>query len=274
MLKLPKARLIGDVAVVRIPAELEEHEKEIGEEILRRNPSIRTVIRTFGAYGQTRTTRTKIIAGEDNTETIYKEHGCIYKLDVATLLFCLGNLYERRRMASIVKAGEVVADMFAGVGQFTIPIAKLASPSVVYAFEINPDAYRYLLENIRLNKLEHVVRAFMDDCRNALKYGMEESADRVIMGYFPGTIRFLPTALRLSRGVGSCIHLHDLARKKTGWAELWESVKNVAEQLGYGVKLIGYREVKSYSPSLAHWALDFRVDCSPQAVRRANAPPR
>ncbi len=263
MLKLPRARLIGDVAVVRIPAELEEREKEIGEEILRRNPRIRTVLRTFGAYGQTRTTRSKIIAGEENTETTYKEHGCIYKLDVATLLFCLGNLYERRRMASVVKPREVVVDMFAGVGQFTIPVAKLASPSVVYAFEINPEAYRYLLENIRLNKVEHVVRAFMDDCRNALKYGIEESADRVIMGYFPGTIKFLPTALQLSKGAGSYIHLHDLARKKNGWAELWENARNVAEQLGYGVELISYREVKSYSPSLAHWALDFRIVGSP-----------
>jgi len=45
----------------------------------------------------------------------------------------------------------IVADMFAGVGPFSMPLAK--SRAIVYANDLNPDSYAYLVENVKLNKI-------------------------------------------------------------------------------------------------------------------------
>ena len=260
MVRLPRVRIVGDVAVVRMFDErFEGLEREIGEEILRRYPRVRTVLRVYGVRGNARIPEARVIAGDGNTETVYKENRCMFRLDVARMMFCLGNLYERRRMVSLVKPGEVVVDMFAGVGQFCIPIAVHSSPRVVYAFELNPETYRYLAWNVEENRVGDRVVAIMDDNRNAPKYGVEHHADRVIMGYFPNTVDYLKHALRLCKPEGAYVHLHDLARKGYGWLGLYERCREIAFENGYELELVGYRMVKSYSPSLAHWVLDLRV---------------
>jgi len=257
--KLPRVRFLGHVALVRLPDSLDELEHEIGLEILRRHPRVRSVLRIYEVRGSVREPAVKLIAGSPETETIHRENMCLFKLDAAKLMFSLGNFYERTRMTRVVKQGETVVDMFAGVGQFTIPISVHSKPKMVYAFEYNIDAFRYLLENIKINKVQDRVRAFMDDNRNAARYGLKGKADRIIMGYFSGTVEFFGTALQLAKPTGAIIHFHDLAKKNNGWLDMYRECGKVATTLGYGLELIGYRMVKSYSPSLAHWVLDLRA---------------
>ena len=258
-LKLPRVRVLGHVALVRLPEELDALEHEVGLEIIKRYPPVRTVLRIYEVEGPVREPKVKLIAGEPNTETVHRENKCLFKLDASKLMFSLGNFYERVRMTKLVKPDETVVDMFAGVGQFTIPITVHAKPRVVYAFEYNIDAYRYLLDNIKLNKVQDRVRAVMDDNRNALRYGLKGMADRIIMGYFPNTVAYFETALKIASHKGAVIHFHDLARKGHGWRDLLERCREIAYDMGFELILLGYRMVKSYSPSLAHWVLDIKA---------------
>jgi len=172
------------------------------------------------------------------------------------LMFCLGNSFERLRLAGLVSDGEIVVDMFAGVGQFTIPITVLANPEKVYAIEINPEAYAYLAENIRLNGVEDRAQPILGDCRRVAEEKLRGIADRVIMGYFWGTIEALGPALGALKPEGGIIHFHDLARRG-GEREFVENVLERARQMGYRVELLGWRRVKSYSRTRNHVVIDF-----------------
>lgn len=58
----------------------------------------------------------------------------------------------------MVKEGDVVVDMGANIGYFTLLAARLAGKSgKVYAFEPEPRNYYYLLKNIEINRYDNVV---------------------------------------------------------------------------------------------------------------------
>ncbi|MEM4280871.1 MAG: class I SAM-dependent methyltransferase family protein [Candidatus Caldarchaeum sp.] len=258
MLSRPSVKYLGHVALMRIPLGFKGSVEEVAQKLLREYSRVKTVVLIERVEGVHRVPRTRVLAGLPVTETLHRENGIVYKLDVQKLMFSLGNSFERRRMRSLPRRGEVIVDMFAGVGQFTVPLAK-SQAEKVYAFEINPEAYRYLVENLKLNKVEHRVTAFLDDCRNAPSYGLEASANRVIMGYFPGTLDYLPTALKIVKVEGGYIHFHELAKPVDGWKDLYERCRAIADRQGFKLELEGKRGVKSYSPKLWHWVLDLRT---------------
>jgi len=250
-----RAKRIGGVALLRLRPELEEYKREIGEAV-KEFYGVRSVYLIRGIEGIERRPCLELLAGEPVAEITHREYGCIFKLDLTRLMFCLGNSFERLRIAGLTARGDVVVDMFAGVGQFTIPIAVLAEPSKIYAIEINPDAYRYLLENIRLNGVEDVVEAILGDCRRVVPERLSGIADRVIMGYFGGTIKALSAALSALKPEGGIIHFHDLARRGNEEGFVKE-VLEAAERLGFETRLISWRKVKSYSKTKNHIVIDF-----------------
>jgi tRNA wybutosine-synthesizing protein 2 len=249
------AKLMDRVALVRLREEVEDLKREIGELILRFY-NVRAVYFMRGVEGVERHPRLELIAGEPIREITHREYGCIFKLDLTRLMFCLGNSFERLRLAGLVSDDEVVIDMFAGIGQFTIPMAVLANPEKVYAIEINPEAYAYLTENIRLNGVKGRARPILGDCRRVAGEELRGVADRVIMGYFWGTIEALGPALGALKPEGGVIHFHDLARRG-GEKEFVEQFLERARQMGYRVELLGWRRVKSYSRTRNHVVIDF-----------------
>ncbi len=248
-------KYLGHVAFIRLPLGYEGDAKEVAEKILSTNPRVKTVLLVEGVEGLLRLPKVRFLAGSSDTVTVHREYGIAYKLDASKLMFSLGNSYERLRMRRLPKPKEIIVDMFAGVGQFTIPAAK-SQAEKVYSFELNPEAYKYLLENIMINKVSEKVKAYLDDCRNAFKYGLEGIAYRVIMGYLKGTLNYLPTALRLAKPDGAYIHFHELAPSMDGWVELYNECKKVAEGMGYRLELMEKRKVKTYSRKYSHWVLD------------------
>ena len=249
------AKLMDRVALVRLREEVEDFKREIGDLILRFY-NVRAVYHVRGVEGIERRPRLELIAGEPVHEITHREYGCIFRLDILRLMFCLGNSFERLRLAGLVSDGEIVVDMFAGVGQFTIPITVLANPEKVYAIEINPEAYAYLAENIRLNGVEDRAQPILGDCRRVAEEKLRGIADRVIMGYFWGTIEALGPALGVLKPEGGIIHFHDLARRG-GEREFVENVLERARRMGYRVELLGWRRVKSYSRTRNHVVIDF-----------------
>jgi len=249
---------IGDILIINLKDELVRYEKKIGRILLERIPHTRTVCRKEGPIlGETRKPKIKVIAGDENTETVHKEHGILFKLDVVKIMFAKGNLNERKRIARLVRDGEIIIDMFAGIGYFSLGVAKFANPKKIFSIEINPVAFHYLHENIKLNKVEDKIEPILGDCREIIPR-LGRIADRVIMGLLPSCKEFLPYALDVVK-YGGIIHYHGVAKKEE-WKKLFEEVKEAAEKKRLRVKLMEKVKVKSYAPKVFHWVLDCLVE--------------
>ena len=248
---LPKKwELLGDVLLLRIPNPLQKYQYQIGEcyaDVLH----AKTVVNALSIHGEYRLPNVKIIYG-NNTETIHKENNILFKLDVSKIMFSSGNIYERNRIAEYSNKNETVVDMFAGIGYFSIPIAKYSMPKKIYAYEKNPDAYHYLCENIKLNKLNNVV-PILSDCRNA----DENIADRIIMGYLKDTHIFLPKAIKILNDNG-IIHYHENVVIEL-FDEKISQIKKIFSNENKNMKIINYRVVKSYAPGVSHVVMDIFV---------------
>lgn len=182
---------IGDVLIVKLDEKLKSYGEEIGKtyaEVLH----CKTVLNDVGGIsGIYREPNVEILYGSENTEVVHKENGIRYKLDVAKIMFSSGNMDERLRMANISNKNETVVDLFAGIGYFTLPMAVYSKPRKIFSCEINPVAYKYLCKNIVLNHVTSIVNPLFGDNRIIAPKNV---AERVIMGYFEDTEKFLPTA--------------------------------------------------------------------------------
>ena len=246
--------ILGDIIVVKIQPQLESFKHLIGDALLSIYPRCRSVLRDFGIEGQLREPVREIIAG-DSSETVHRENGVLFKLDALRVMFSQGNLRERMRMSHIGR-DEIVVDMFAGIGYFTLPMAVHARPKRVLAIEINPVAYRYLKENVRLNHVESIVKPILGDCQKATPQGV---ADRVVMGYVGTTDRYLRTGVQALRP-GGVLHYHQTIPSRKYPDGAIKDVVEVAEMLGKSVEILDCSRVKKYSPGVVHAVVDARIE--------------
>jgi tRNA wybutosine-synthesizing protein 2 len=273
-------QVVGDIAILNLRKELLDKGGIIGRSMLVIYPSIKTVcIKLDGVKGIERAPSIEKVAG-DGTETIHRENNCLYKLDVTKVMFSKGNTLERGRLAGIVKKDETVADMFAGIGYFSIPVAK-AGAKKVYALEINPAAFGYLEQNIKLNNLGNV-EAFNCDNRKPPEK-LHGVADRVLMGYLSGrggatefrknsvrpdsmrigggsslsgTDKFLDAAVWFLKPAGGVIHFHDVYRDSDLWGRPVSILSAYAKKHGMKMSVLEKHIVKQYAPRMQHVVVD------------------
>ncbi|SFC27801.1 methyltransferase [Halobiforma haloterrestris] len=260
--------VVGSVVLVSIPENCPD-ETEVAEALLELHGEADSVladegIENDGAAGTYREPRTRLLAGESDTETIHTEHGTRYGLDPATVMFSPGNQAERARMGEICTEGERVFDMFAGIGYFTLPMAR--SGAQVTATEINPTAFRYLLENAVLNDVSDRVDAYMTDCRDLAG---EVEADRVVMGYYgsdddDGETRadeaheFLDDALE-ALVPGGVVHYHEATPESRLWERPEKRLERAVAAADRSLEIRDRRRVKSHSAGVEHVVLDVQV---------------
>lgn len=201
---------IGDIAVVEIPPELEPHKRLIGKAILKIHKRVKTVLAKAGAVsGVYRTREFETIAGEDKTKTIHKEHGCIFHVDLAKAYFSPRLSHEHHRVSTQVKEGEIVVDMFAGVGPFSIQIAKQHENVHVYAVDMNPHAVELLKKNIIVNRVEAKVTPILGDIRKVVAERLAGVADHAIMNLPEKAIEYIGTACKAIKREGGIIHYYE-----------------------------------------------------------------
>jgi len=241
-----KFQRIGDIAILTRVVERSK------AKVLMKKLGVKTICAKTGPVsGVLRRPRIKVLAG-NGTETVHRESGCLYKLDVTRLMFSKGNVKERHRPARLVRSGEVVVDMFAGIGYFSIPLAKACPGCRVYSIELNPDAVCYLKENVKLNNVKNIT-VIEGDCRSV---SVPEKADRVIMGYLPDTEKFLSAAFGFLKPAG-IIHFHNTCMENELWSKPLESLRRAAEKAGYKLRKILYKgKVKQYAPRVWHVVID------------------
>jgi len=247
---------IGEVIIVKLPAELRKYREKIGErygKILQ----CKTVLNDIGGISGTyREPNVEIIYGEKETETIHKENGVRFKLDLQKVMFSSGNMDERIRMATISNKNETVVDLFAGIGYFTLPMAVHSKPKKIIACEINPVSYEYLHQNTILNNVTSIVEPLLGDSRAVAP---NDVADRVIMGYIGDTHTFLSTAINCLKNHVGIVHYHDAFPNKVIPKKPMGLVEEAAEQHNREAKLLTYKQIKSYAPRVSHVVLDVKI---------------
>ncbi len=244
--KLPSGyQKIGDIIILNLPKKLYNKKKQIGEAILEHIPKIKTVCLIKGIRGEYRKPDIEVIAG-NGTETIHKENGCEYLLDVKKVMFSKGNVGERGRMKKDCRG--IVLDMFAGIGYFSIPASKSPYVKKVYSIEKNPESYRFLIKNIKRNNAK--IEAFLGDCRDVVKK-INIKADTIIMGLLPDPYEFLDSALSCSKN-GTKIIYHTINEN------IGEKIRKKAEEWGFSIK-IKKRGVKKYAPHKNHVVLELSL---------------
>ena len=250
--------IIGDVAVVEIPEELESKEKEIANAIRKVHKHVKTVCRKMSKReGKYRLRKFKVILGK-KTETIHKEHDCRFRMDVSEVYFSPRESEERQRIAEKTKSGEIAMVMFAGVGPYPIIMArKNKKLKKIYAIEMNSKAFEYMKENIRINKAgDRVIPIFGDVNLKCPDYFGK--CDRIVMPLPKGAYEFLSLAINCLKKKGGWIHFYYWA-PEDGFKEAEEMVKETARSLGRKVKKIEIRKVLPYKPKVWKICLDIEI---------------
>ena len=160
----------------------------------------------------------EIIYG-DETETIHKENGCLFNLDLSKVMWAKGNNNERLRIAHHFLCRNV---------------------------ELN-----------KINKKAGYDRLvpILGDCRiEAPKY----SADRVLMGYVKTTHHYLNPAIEAVKE-GGIIHYHETVPEKLIETRPFERFKKAADVYGRDIELLNIQNIKKYSPGVDHVVLDVKV---------------
>ncbi|SFS37994.1 class I SAM-dependent methyltransferase [Halostagnicola kamekurae] len=265
--------VVGSVILVTVPENCPD-ETALAEELLEIHGEADTVladegIANDGTAGTYRTPRTRLLAGHRDTETIHTEDGTRYGLDPAEVMFSPGNQAERVRMGEVVSAGERVFDMFAGIGYFTLPMARAGAR--VIATERNPTAFRYLLENAMLNDVQNDLEAYMSDCRDL---AADLEVDRVVMGYYgvsesdvgdeqeartDEAHEFLPAALE-ALAPGGTVHYHEATPESLLWDRPIERLETAVDDADRMLGDLERRRVKSHSAGVEHVVVDAVVE--------------
>jgi len=233
---------IGNIIILRIPDSLLSKRKIIGEVLLEKVKTAKSVYyQSSPVEGDYRIRKVELLAGEDKTETEYKEHGCRFKIDVEKTFFSPRLSTERERIADLIKDGETVINMFGGVGMFSIVAAK-KKKCHVYNIDINPYAARLCSENILLNKLKGTVESIEGDASKIIEERLLETGDRVLMLLPERSDEFLNSAIQSAKK-NAIIHYycHIHAEKKEYVSSLasqhFLSVVNVKSEV-LGAKIV------------------------------------
>jgi len=253
--------LVGDIAVIEIPPELENHKKTIGEAVMKTHKRVGTVLAKSGAVeGVYRLREFEVLAGVGKTETVHREHGCLYRVDLAQAYYSPRLSHEHDRVASQVREGETVIDMFAGVGPFSILITKRRENVRVYAIDVNPDAVKFLRINVAVNRVDKKVVPILGDVRQVVRESLMGVADRVIMNLPEIAIEYVDVACEAIRSEGGIIHYYEFTSApdplETAKVRLIEAIKRTNREVK---KVLLARTVRAIAPFTWQVAVDAEI---------------
>ena len=207
--------IVGDIAIIRVPEPLKQRSKIIAEAVMQTHKRVKTVWRQASPVsGDFRLRGLEFVLGERKTETFHREHGCIFRVDLEKCYFSPRLSYERMRIARQVQPGEVVLNMFAGVGCYSLVIAKHSKSEKIFSIDINPVAIQYMQENIKLNKVEEKVVPVQEDAKKVIEERLQNIADRVLMPLPEKAYEYLDYALLALKPTGGWVHYYDFEHAK------------------------------------------------------------
>lgn len=258
-----RIEIIGDIAVIRKSPDISIAEiRKIAEELINKITYVKSVwCATSEVKGAFRLREYVHLAGQRKSETTYVEHGCKFKLDITKVYISPALNYEHKRVASMVKPGETIVNMFAGIGLFSIIIAKTVKHVKIYSIDINPYAYKYMVENVMLNKVENYVIPILGDSAEVISEKLINVADRVLMPLPELAISYLRYAILSMKNKGF-LHTYLFIRSISRRESLEKAHRIYAKELEKYVKdfeLIFSRVIRSVGPRKYQVVLDYYV---------------
>lgn len=251
--------IIGDIILVKIPKELFNFKKEIGAALLETHKHIKVVARIEPIQGELRTRDVEIIAGEQRTNTIHKEFGLYFEIDIQNTYYSPRLSNERHRIAQLITEHETIVDMFTGVAPFSVMIAKLTKSTHIYALDKNFDAIRLASRNIQKNHVEENITLIHGDAKNikSLLPTDHPEINRVIMNLPFSSYTFFSKALNILSSSG-IIHYYEILEEEQVQSRLQE-LSTLAQKQQYSLEILNQQSIKSYSPREFYMCIDIRV---------------
>jgi tRNA (guanine37-N1)-methyltransferase len=262
---LPKSfEIIGDIAIVKIPPELKTKEALIVDALVKMHRNIKTVLNQISPVEREfRVRKLEWVWGEKKVETIHTEYHCSYKVDISEVYFSPRLSYERMRIAQLVRRGENIVNMFAGVGCYSILIAKHSQANHIYSIDLNPKAVQLMRETITLNHVEGRVEAILGDAWKVIETRFQEKADRVLMPLPAKAFEYLDIALSALKSTGGMIHYYDFIHVAKGENPEKRMINKVTDkliELHKHFEVVSSRVVRSVGPYWFQIVLDLKID--------------
>jgi len=256
--------IVGDVAIIRLTDASKQFSQIIAEAIMKVHKNVKTVLaQTSPIRGDFRLRKLEFIAGENKTVTVHKESGCLFSVDVEKCYFSPRLFYERRRIARQVGNREVVANMFAGVGCFSIVIAKHSNAKKVHSIDVNHAAFQYMRENVRLNGVYGRVIPIRGDAKEVIEKRLCHVADRVLMPLPEKDFKYLACALLALKKAGGWVHYYvfEHAEKDENPVEKVKlKVTEKLESLSVAFEIPFGRVVRTTGPNWYQVVLDIVIE--------------
>jgi tRNA (guanine37-N1)-methyltransferase len=249
---------VGDIIIIRIPNSLLSKKEIIGKTLLEQVKTAKSVFyQASSVEGDFRTRDLEILAGENKTETEYKEFSCRFIVDVEKAFFSPRLSTERDRIADLVQEGETVINMFGGIGMFSIIMAK-RKKCTVYNIDINPVAAKLCEKNIELNRLTGKVFSIHGDAAKIIEEKLKDKGDRVLMLLPERSDEFLDSAIFAAKNNG-IIHYysHIHADEKSKAAKLSE--KHYSEITPVKSNILDSKIVRAVGPRYYQTVVDVRI---------------
>ncbi len=256
--KLPRAfDVIGSIAILQLPPELKGKRKIIAEALLNLNKNIKTVlVKSSRVKGRLRTMKLQFIAGKKTKEALYRENGCLMKLNVEKCYFSPRLSNERLEIANSIKGKKKVLVMFAGVAPYAIIMAKKNQSAEIVAVELNRLACKYAEENVRLNKLKNL-RITQGDVKRVVPK-LKEKFDAIVMPRPQLKESFLKEAFFAAKK-GSIIFFYDFVDAEEIPEKAISRIEKEAREAKKKIKILRWKKAGDIAPYRFRVRVDFKV---------------
>ena len=252
--------VIGDIAIIELSPTTQPFEKSIAEALMKVHKNVKTVYSKAGPITDNLRLRPlHHLFGTDRTETIHKELGCRFKIDISRAFFSPRLSAEHKRVAEQVRPGECVVDMFAGVGPFSILIAKRLNDVQVHAIDANPEATKLIRENAKMNKVQDRIKVWSGDARKVVQDNLYGIATRVIMNHPSQAREFLDSACQALRHGGGIVHFYTFAEGLDSESSARKELAASLDNPDWKVETIETHKVRGVAPMKWQIAVDAKL---------------
>jgi len=253
--------IIGSIAIIKIPETLSAKKKLIADVLIEEIKSIKTVFcQVSGVEGDYRLRKLELLSGENTAITVYKEHGCAFKVDVINTYFSPRLSTERLRISKLIGPNEVIVNMFGGVGTFSIIISHNNKSSIIYSIDSNPKAHDLCKENIEINKLTSNVYPILGDAKVEISNKLRSIATRVLMPLPEKARDFVDAAIISLADHKGIVHYFSHVGADNKKIAIRNGIKDTSKSFGkYNHKIRNIRVVREVGPRFYQVVSDVEI---------------
>ncbi|MGZ5489171.1 MAG: class I SAM-dependent methyltransferase [Nitrososphaeraceae archaeon] len=253
--------IIGDIIIIKIPEELEEKKEIIAKTLINKIKTVKTVFQQISSVqGEYRTRRLCFLTGINKSSTEYREHGCIFKVDVLKTYFSPRLATERLRVSKLIGNNEIIINMFAGIGTYSIILAKKNPDCIVYSIDSNPYANDLCIINSKLNKVQDRVIPILGNARTIISNQLKGKATRVLMPLPEQASEFIDSAIAALQNNKGVIHYFAHIKSKSKLDALEEGKVNCHNHFQcYQYKIISGKVVREVGPRIYQTVFDLEI---------------